>query len=179
MEIMTKIFNRENYPMKILEDIKHEFSEVTKQTSLIQKVMSSIDSRESCLEKIHEIIKQWEKEELQVAKLNKLFEERINHLRILSVHCIECIYQWKQSIEPLLPRNFKLRYLINGKSYLQKIIEDYKGIANSKLVDLYVFDVKKHDVFFLNYTFEGKKMSIVSKSIIKRIRLCEMLLSED
>jgi hypothetical protein len=23
MEIMTKIFNRENYPMKILEDIKH------------------------------------------------------------------------------------------------------------------------------------------------------------
>jgi hypothetical protein len=98
MEIMTKIFNRENYPMKILEDIKHEFSEVTKQTSLIQKVMSSIDSRESCLEKIHEIIKQWEKEELQVAKLNKLFEERINHLRILSVHCIECIYQWKQSI---------------------------------------------------------------------------------
>jgi hypothetical protein len=45
MEIMTKIFNRENYPMKILEDIKHEFSEVTKQTSLVQKVMSSIDSR--------------------------------------------------------------------------------------------------------------------------------------
>jgi hypothetical protein len=45
MEIMTKIFNRENYPMKILEDIKQEFSEVTKQTSLVQKVMSSIDSR--------------------------------------------------------------------------------------------------------------------------------------
>ena len=35
--------------MKILEDIKHEFSEVTKQTSLIQKVMSSVDSRETCL----------------------------------------------------------------------------------------------------------------------------------
>ena len=35
--------------MKILEDIKHEFSEVTKQTALVQKVMSSIDSRESCL----------------------------------------------------------------------------------------------------------------------------------
>ena len=42
-----------------------------------------------------------------------------------------------------------------------------------------MFDVKKHDVFFLNYTFEGQKMSIVSKSIIKRILLCEMLLSED
>ena len=31
----------------------------------------------------------------------------------------------------------------------------------------------------MNYTFEGKKMSLVSKSIIKRIRLCEMLLAED
>lgn len=49
MEIMTKIFNRENYPMKILEDIKQEFSEVTKQISLIQKIMSSVESREACL----------------------------------------------------------------------------------------------------------------------------------
>jgi len=53
MEIMTKIFNREIYPMKILEDIKHEFSEITKQTALIQKVVSSVDSREACLEKIN------------------------------------------------------------------------------------------------------------------------------
>lgn len=74
--------------MKILEDIKHQFSEITKQTSLVQKVMSSIDSRESCMQKIIEIIKQWQKEEINVAKLNKMFEERINHLRILSVHCI-------------------------------------------------------------------------------------------
>lgn len=49
MEVMTRIFNRENYPMKILEDIKHEFAEVSKQISLVQKVMSSIDSREACL----------------------------------------------------------------------------------------------------------------------------------
>ena len=98
MEIMTKIFNRENYPMKILEDIKHEFSEVTKQISLIQKIMSSVESRESCLEKIFEIIQQLEKEEINPSKLNKMFEERANHLRILTVHCIECIYQWRQSI---------------------------------------------------------------------------------
>jgi hypothetical protein len=179
MEIMTKIFNRENYPMKILEDIKHEFSEVTKQISLIQKIMSSVESRESCLEKIHEIILQVEKEELQPAKLNKLFEERVNHLRILTVHCIECVYQWKQSIEPLLPRNMRLRYVTNGRSYFSKIIEDYKSISASKLGEVYAFDLKKPDVFFLNYTFEGKKMSIVSKSIIKRIRLCEMLLVDD
>ncbi len=115
MEIMTKIFNREIYPMKILEDIKHEFSEVTKQTALVQKVMSSIDSREACLDKISEIIGQWEREEVSVAKLNKLFEERVNHLRILTVHCIECIYQWKQSIEPMLPRNIKLRYAFRHK----------------------------------------------------------------
>jgi hypothetical protein len=52
-------------------------------------------------------------------------------------------------------------------------------LLQTKLTQVYVFDSKRNDVFFLNYTFEGKKMSIVSKSIIKRIRLCEMLLSED
>ena len=98
-------------------------------------------------------------------------------MRILTVHCIECIYQWKQSIEPMLPRNVKLKYSVNGRSYLLKIIQDYKNIVASKLAEVYVFDAKKHDVFFLNYTFEGKKMSVVSKSIIKRIRLCEMLLA--
>ena len=112
-------------------------------------------------------------------KLNKLFEERINHLRILTVHCIECIYQWKQNIETMLSRNIKLKYLVNGKSYMLKIIEDHKNIINSTLNNVYAFEQKKLDVFFLNYTFEGKKISIVSKSIIKRIRLCEMLLTED
>ena len=133
MEIMTKIFKRENYPMKILEDIKHEFSEVTKQTSLIQKIMSSVESREACLDKIIEIVQQVEKGDLQGAKLNKLFEEKVNHLRILTVHCIECIYQWRQSIEPLVPRNYKLRYIANGRSYFSKIIEDYRSISVSKL----------------------------------------------
>jgi len=109
---------------------------------------------------------------MNVNKLNKMFEERVNHLRILTVHCIECIYQWKQSIEHLLPRNVKLRYIVNGRSYLLKIIDDYKGIVESKLAEVYSFEQKKHDVFFINYTFEGKKMSVVSKSIIKRIRLC-------
>ena len=52
-------------------------------------------------------------------------------------------------------------------------------ITSCKLKEVYDFEGKKHDVFFLNYTFEGKKMSVVSKSIIKRIRLCEMLLAED
>jgi hypothetical protein len=153
MEIMTKIFNRENYPMKILEDIKHEFSEVTKQTALIQKIMSSVESREACLEKINEIILQTTREELNPAKLNKMFEERVNHLRILTVHCIECIYQWRQSIEPLIPRNIRLRYITNGRSYLSKIVEDYKTVSISKLSEIYAFDLKKPDVFFLNYTY--------------------------
>lgn len=141
--------------------------------------MSSVESREACLEKILEIMSQVEREELGGAKLNKLFEERINHLRILTVHCIECVYQWRQSIESLLPRNYRLRYIANGRSYFAKIIDDYKTITTSKLGEVYAFDLKKPDVFFLNYTFEGKKMSIVSKSIVKRIRLCEMLLVEE
>ena len=85
------------------------------------------------MEKIREIIGQWEREELAVPKLNKLFEERINHLRILTVHCIECIYQWKQSIEPSLPRNVKLKYINQGKNYLHKIMDDYHAIIQFKL----------------------------------------------
>ncbi len=80
-----------------------------------------------------EIVQQVEKGELQGAKLNKLFEEKVNHLRILTVHCIECIYQWRQSIESLVPRNYKLRYIANGRSYFSKIIEDYRSISVSKL----------------------------------------------
>jgi hypothetical protein len=80
-----------------------------------------------------EIVQQVERGELQGAKLNKLFEEKVNHLRILTVHCIECIYQWRQSIESLVPRNYKLRYIANGRSYFSKIIEDYRSISVSKL----------------------------------------------
>lgn len=39
----------------------------------------------------------------------------------------------------MLPRNVKLKYLVNGRSYLVKIIEDYKNIVASKLADVYVF----------------------------------------
>ena len=115
---------------------------------------------------------------MPVAKLNRLFEERLNHLRILTVHCIECIYQWKQFIEPQLPKQVKIKYLYNGKCYMGKIVSDYMELMGSRLQEVYVFEQKKHDYFFLHYTYEGKKMSLVSKSIIKRIRLCEMLLAE-
>lgn len=61
---------------------------------------------------------------------------------------------------------------------MSKIISDHVEMVSSKLQEVYVFDAKKNDYFLLHYTFEGKKMSVVSKSIIKRIRLCEMLLAE-
>ena len=54
-------------------------------------------------------------------------------MRILTVHCIECIYQWRQSIETLVPRNYRLRYIANGRPYFSKIIEDYRSISVSKL----------------------------------------------
>lgn len=39
----------------------------------------------------------------------------------------------------MLPRNVKLKYLVNGRSYLIKIVEDYKNIVASKLADVYAF----------------------------------------
>lgn len=59
------------------------------------------------------------------------------------------------------------------------MIEDYRFVISTRVAEVYGFEQKKTDVFFLNYTFEGKKMSVVSKNIIKRIRLCQMLLSEE
>lgn len=56
MEAMTEILNRENNPMKLLDDLKHEYSEIVKETSLIQKITSSIEEREACVEKITELI---------------------------------------------------------------------------------------------------------------------------
>jgi hypothetical protein len=52
------------------------------------------------------------------------------------------------------------------------MIEDYRFVISTRVAEVYGFEQKKTDVFFLNYTFEGKKMSVVSKNIIKRIRLC-------
>lgn len=46
---MTKILNLENNPMKLLDDLKHEYSEIVKETSLIQKIVSSIEEREACV----------------------------------------------------------------------------------------------------------------------------------
>ena len=73
-------------------------------------------------------------------KLMKVFEEKISHLRILTIHCIECIIQWKQmlesmSVKPLL----KVRFIENKKVYLGKIKEDYKAIINSKFNEVYNF----------------------------------------
>ena len=45
MEAMTKKFNRENNPLKILDEIKEEYSEISRSLSLVQKVLSSIEAR--------------------------------------------------------------------------------------------------------------------------------------
>lgn len=52
-------------------------------------------------------------------------------------------------------------------------------MINSKINQIYYFEEKKPDPFFLNYTIEGKKISNVSKNLIKRIRLCEIMLADD
>lgn len=78
------------------------------------------------------------------------------------------------SVKPLL----RVKFVENRKAYLTKIKEDYRSITNSKLKEIYHFEEGKLDVFFLNYLCEGKKISNVSKNLIKRIRLCEKMLNE-
>lgn len=68
---MTKLFNRENNPMKILEDIKREYSEISHNNSLVQKVMNSIATRETCLEQIHELLESFH--QMETAKIKKQF----------------------------------------------------------------------------------------------------------
>ena len=77
------------------------------------------------------------------------------------------------------PRSLKVKFLYNKSLYINKIKEDYKKITESKFNEIYKFDKAKVDAFFLNYTCDGKKISNVSKNLVKRIRLCEIMLHEE
>lgn len=77
------------------------------------------------------------------------------------------------------PKSLKVKYLHNGKLYTSKVKEDYKKIIDSKFNEIYKFDKQKTDAFFLNYSCDGKKISNVSKNLVKRIRLCEIMLNEE
>ena len=70
------------------------------------------------------------------------------------------------------PRSLKVKYIHNGKLYTVKVKEDYKNIIQSKFKEIYKFDTNKIDAFFINYSYDGKKISNVSKNLVKRIRLC-------
>ena len=70
------------------------------------------------------------------------------------------------------PRSLKVKYIYNGKFYTVKVKEDYKKIIQSKFKEIYKFDTNKIDAFFINYSYDGKKISNVSKNLVKRIRLC-------
>ena len=70
----------------------------------------------------------------------KIFEEKISHLRILTIHCIECIIQWKQILESMSAKPLlRVKFIENRKAYLTKIKEDYKNITNSKFNEIYTF----------------------------------------
>ena len=49
--------------MKILEDIKHEYSEIAHETSLVQKILSSISARENCFQTLSELMGAFENTE--------------------------------------------------------------------------------------------------------------------
>ena len=77
------------------------------------------------------------------------------------------------------PKGFKVKYIHKGQLYTNKVKEDYHSIVNSIFKEIYKFETQKVDAFFLNYTLEGKKVVNVSKNLIKRIRLCEIMLNEE
>ena len=112
-------------------------------------------------------------------KVKRQFEEKVSHLRILTIHCIECIFHWKESLESMGPKGFKVKYIHNGKLYTQKVKSDYYDIINSSFNEIYKFESQKVDPFFLNVTVDGKKIGNVSKNLVKRIRMCEIMLNED
>ena len=76
-------------------------------------------------------------------------------------------------------KKVKPNYIYQGKNYMSKIMQDFYKITTSKINQIYLFEDKKPDAFFLNYTLDGKKISNVSKNLVKRIRLCQIMLIED
>ncbi len=55
-------------------------------------------------------------------------------------------------METMLQKKVKPIYIHDGKSYLEKITDDFHKIINSKINQVYYFEEKKPDPFFLNYT---------------------------
>ena len=136
-EFMTKILSHENNPMKVLEEIKAEFSEISKDTSLIQKAITSAETREICFGQIKELASKVEGNAMD-KPTQTILEEKINHLRILTIHSIECIIQWKQHIESLSGTK-RIEFRHNGLNYFTKIKSDYDELKSSLLKGVYTF----------------------------------------
>lgn len=75
------------------------------------------------------------------------------------------------------PKGFKVQYIHDGKLYTKKVKNDYQEIINSNFKEIFKFETQKMDAFFLNYTMDGKKIMNISKNLVKRIRLCEIMLN--
>lgn len=105
------------------------------------------------------------------------FEEMLQHYRILSIHCVECIFQWRKSLESMLDKPIKVEYRYEGENYFQRMRRDYNDIIASKFSELYTFS-DKTDMFFVNATIAGKKLIPVSKTFLKRIKMCETVIQE-
>lgn len=99
-------------------------------------------------------------------------DEKVQHIRILTIHCVECILQWKQQIWRLQgPQECVFSY--QGDSYLRKIQLDYEWLRSSKLANLYEFS-ERNDIFLSTIRSRGLiKSQPASKNLLRRIRLCE------
>lgn len=177
MEVMTKVLSKENNPMKILEDIKNEFQEISKETSFVQKVVAAVVPREECMHKLRELFGKVTDETL-VALHRAEFEEMLQHYRILSIHCVECIYQWRKNLELVYERPLHIEYRFEGESYFHRMRRDYAEIVASKFAGSYQFS-DRTDLFFTNVQVAGKKLMPISKPFMKRIKMCETVIMEE
>lgn len=97
-------------------------------------------------------------------------EEKIQHLRILTIHSVECILQWKQQIWGLRGPDCIFRY--RSGSYIEKIQKDLEWIKKSKIGILYEFP-EKNDYFLATIRSKGfGKSTPTSKNLLKRIKYC-------
>lgn len=102
----------------------------------------------------------------------------LHHYRILSIHCVECIYQWRKNLELVYERPLQVEYKLEGEGYFHRMRRDHADIVSSKFSGTYTF-AERGDLFFTNVQVGGKKLMPISKPFLKRIKMCETVIQEE
>jgi len=200
-EAFLKCENMQNLKQTI-EIIKKEADEIEAHCSPIQLAIRAVTARENCLKQLKALIQKLETqnnhstadaptEPINEEELQQKASELLTHLRILSLNAVETILKWREYIQQtyyitrgVVKANqiIIIPFLHNEGNYLLKMKNDTKDLITTPLAKSFTFS-SKSDPFLVYPSKEtdkpGKTVLYISKSLINRIRACELVILEE